>query len=186
MAFSTIGRMLRRVRADQSKSVANDPAVRTAGRMMLSSPAFDDGGAIPTVNSATRAGDNRSPALNWSGVPGGTQQLLLIIEDVDVPFPRPLIHSIAVLSPAATQVTEGALVTSNHEIRFAPAGLGRRGYQGPAPIPGHGPHHYGFHLYALDLAIPASTERKGIKGVLSAVDGHVLAAAHLIGTHEQG
>jgi hypothetical protein len=123
--------------------------------------------------------------LNWDDVPKGTEQLLLIIEDVDVPLPRPLIHTVALFSPAMTRLAEGALVSGNEHIWFPRLGLGRSGYAGPRPIPGHGPHHYGFHLYALDLAIPASTEVKGVKGVLPAVNGHVLAAAHLTGTHEQ-
>lgn len=185
MASNMIGRVLRGVRAGQEKSLVNDPALRTAGRMTLSSPAFENGGAIPTVNAATAAGDNLSPALNWDDVPEGTEQLLLIIEDVDVPFPRPLIHTVALFSPAMTRLAEGALVSGNEHIWFPRLGFGRSGYAGPRPIPGHGPHHYGFHLYALDLAIPASTEVKGVKGVLAAVNGHVLAAAHLTGTHEQ-
>ena len=45
--------------------------------MSLTSPAFDHGGAIPRVH--TCQGEDRSPALRWSGVPEGTRSLTLIV-----------------------------------------------------------------------------------------------------------
>jgi len=52
------------------------------------------------------------------------------------------------------------------------------------PPVGHGPHHYHFKLYALDRELDA---RAGLskKELLSAMDGHVLAAGELVGTYER-
>jgi phosphatidylethanolamine-binding protein (PEBP) family uncharacterized protein len=45
--------------------------------------AFEDQGPIPPRQAHDR--DNVSPALEWSGVPAGTAELLLLCEDIDAP-----------------------------------------------------------------------------------------------------
>ena len=57
------------------------------------------------------------------------------------------------------------------------------GYRGPRPIPGHGPHHYAFQLFALDtrIELPAGSDPAT---VVNAMAGHVIARAHLTGTYE--
>jgi phosphatidylethanolamine-binding protein (PEBP) family uncharacterized protein len=64
-------------------------------------------------------------------------------------------------------------------IRFIPARRGRKGYFGPRPLPRHGLHRYGFHLYALDHALPDPLT--GLDDVLAAAAGHVLADGFLEG-----
>ena len=52
------------------------------------------------------------------------------------------------------------------------------------PPPGHGVHHYHFHLYALDAALlvgPEFTKER----LVDAMRGHILAEAELIGTYER-
>jgi phosphatidylethanolamine-binding protein (PEBP) family uncharacterized protein len=61
--------------------------------------------------------------------------------------------------------------------------LSKTGYAGPRPIPGHGPHHYRFHLLALDRSIPDSAVT--VKAVLAVAAGHVLARGTLTGTYER-
>ena len=63
--------------------------------------------------------------------------------------------------------------------------FGRRGYGGPCPPPGHGPHRYFFGLYAVDvssLGLPVGASRKGIDNALA---GRVLAKAEYMGTYER-
>ena len=48
--------------------------------MVLSGPAFLDGGMIP--RAYTRDGENLSPALHWRGVPDGTRSLVLMMDNV--------------------------------------------------------------------------------------------------------
>jgi phosphatidylethanolamine-binding protein (PEBP) family uncharacterized protein len=49
--------------------------------MSLNSPAFKQGGQIPS--KYTCEGDDISPPLAWDGVPQGTKSLVLIIDDPD-------------------------------------------------------------------------------------------------------
>jgi Raf kinase inhibitor-like YbhB/YbcL family protein len=54
--------------------------------MTLISPAFEQGGQIPS--KYTCEGDDISPPLAWEGVPQGTKSLVLIIDDPDAPDPK--------------------------------------------------------------------------------------------------
>jgi hypothetical protein len=49
--------------------------------LLLVSPVFSPGGAIPSEHTCD--GADTSPPLNWSGVPEGTQSLGLIVDDPD-------------------------------------------------------------------------------------------------------
>jgi hypothetical protein len=68
-------------------------------------------------------------------------------------------------------------------MRFIRADLGNRGYAGPRPIPGHGTHHYRFHVLAIDEPIPDTVTTA--KALLAAMSGHVLARGALTGTYER-
>ncbi|WP_275411831.1 YbhB/YbcL family Raf kinase inhibitor-like protein [Winogradskya humida] len=137
---------------------------------------------MPDRHCSLDLGPNIAPALAWSGIPAGTAQLLFILEDIDVPMTHPGLHTIALLDPATTPgLAEGDLTPDNKAIRYAPCVRGRTGYLGPRPLPGHGLHHYGFHLYALSTPVPADHPLTGLPDVLTAVSGHVLAAAFLEG-----
>jgi phosphatidylethanolamine-binding protein (PEBP) family uncharacterized protein len=181
LLVTPLGRMLRNKRPDEQLSVRHHRSLAAPRTIQLTSPAFASGGTIPDRHCSMDLGPNLSPALNWTGVPAGTLQLLFVLEDIDVPMSRPGLHTIALLDPATTAVAEGALARGNQAIRFIPALRGRQGYFGPRPLPGHGTHRYGFHLYALDQAIPADRALTGIDDVLAAVDGHVLADGFLEG-----
>jgi phosphatidylethanolamine-binding protein (PEBP) family uncharacterized protein len=62
-------------------------------------------------------------------------------------------------------------------------GLGHLRYAGPRPIPGHGPHHYRFHVFAIDEPIPDRVTTT--KALLDRMSGHVLARGTLTGTYER-
>jgi phosphatidylethanolamine-binding protein (PEBP) family uncharacterized protein len=177
-----LGKLLRGVRADQRRSRLSSIGFAAGGGIRVSSPAFTDGGTIPTKHAGKGVGDNISPALNWTGAPANTEQLVVAIEDVDVPLPRPLLHTIALIEPNIHRLAEGALRAGTAGLRFARTSLGS-GYAGPRSIPGHGPHHYKFHVLALDEPVPdtATTAR----GVLAAIDGHVIATGTLTGTYQR-
>lgn len=148
----------------------------------VTSPAFAEGADIPPRHSAY--GDGLSPALRWSGLPAGTQSLVLMMEDPDARSARPFVHWLAWnIDPAATGLPEGVTAA---EGPSAPAGLlqgrnsrGRIGYFGPRP-PGAEPHHYHFQLFALDarLDLPAGADREAL---LAALRGHVIARGQLVG-----
>ena len=47
-------------------------------------------------------GDNRSPALSWSGAPAGTRSFAIVVHDPDAPTGVGFFHWIALDIPAAT------------------------------------------------------------------------------------
>jgi Raf kinase inhibitor-like YbhB/YbcL family protein len=161
--------------AGSGHGLAKDrPETQAAATLALSSPAFADGGAIPLRHSAY--GEGVSPPLNWSGLPGGTKSLALMLEDPDASSHRPFVHwLIWNIDPAAGGIAEGALPAGAVQGRNH---RGRAAYFGPRP-PG-AKHHYHFQLFALDRPLPLSggADREQL---LAAMKGHVLAKGDLAG-----
>jgi phosphatidylethanolamine-binding protein (PEBP) family uncharacterized protein len=181
--MAALGSLLRRVRAGEQRSPLGGSGFDAPESITVSSVAFDDGGAMPQSSAGKGLAANTSPALRWTGLPPETGQVVLIIDDVDVPLPRPLLHTVAVIDPTVDRVAAGALQPGTAGIRFIRADLGNRGYAGPRPIPGHGPHHYRFLVFAIDQPIPDSVTKA--KALLATMSGHVLARGALTGTYER-
>jgi phosphatidylethanolamine-binding protein (PEBP) family uncharacterized protein len=178
-----LGKMLRGVRSSAHRSPLAGSGFQAPIAITVTSSAFTDGGVLPRSSAGKGVGDNASPPLSWDPPPPETRRVVLIIDDVDVPLPRPLLHTVAVIAPGLSGVAEGSLQPGSPGIRFVRADLGHRGYAGPRPIPGHGPHHYRFHVFAIDEAIPETVTTA--KGVLAAMQGHVLARGTLTGIYER-
>ena len=150
------------------------------GDLEISSPAFGHRGDIPGRH--TVEGENVSPPLEWSGVPEGTRELALVCHDPDAPLPQGWTHWVVVGIPADSPGLPEAVSGGDHTD--ATNDFGDVGYGGPAPPPGHGPHHYYFWLYALDdevAADPSLTRGE----LLDRIDGHVIEQARLIGVCER-
>lgn len=165
--------------------VAAQPAPLT-----VTSPAFEDGGAIPERNSAY--GENLSPALAWAGAPEGTLSFVLIVHDRDVPVPGGFVHWVLYNLPGTTEgLPEGVPISGTLD---APPGLAgahqgpsvmrSAGYYGPRPQSGDGPHHYVFTVYALNRPpdLPAALGRDE---VLAAIRDHVIGQGILVGVYER-
>lgn len=144
--------------------------------MKLSSPDFENGGKIPS--ECTCDGDDTSPALRISEVPGGTQSLVLIMDDPDAPvgtFDHWVVWNIP---PTTTHIPKGAEPEGVQGI----TSFGKEGYGGPCPPSGS--HRYFFKLYALDSTLDLS--EGSTKGdVEQTMEGHVLDEAELMGTYER-
>jgi Raf kinase inhibitor-like YbhB/YbcL family protein len=117
--------------------------------------------------------------LQWSGVPDGTQSFAIVSHDPDAPLVEGFTHWVLYGIPGAVNdVSEG---TSD----FVAGGnsFGNSGYNGPAPPPGHGPHHYYFWVYALDsdLDLDPGLDRRTL---LDQIEDHVIEQARLVGTYE--
>jgi Raf kinase inhibitor-like YbhB/YbcL family protein len=151
--------------------------------MRLTSPSFDAGAEIPRRH--TCQGQDLSPALAWAEVPAGAKTLALIVDDPDAPDPaapkRTWVHWVVFDIPAtATGLPEGAGNGLPAGARAAKNDWGRPGWGGPCPPVGR--HRYFFKLYALDATLPP--DRVHTKADLeSAMQGHVLASAELVGTY---
>ena len=156
-------------------------------RMHLESPAFSAGGLIPRLH--TEDGDNRSPLLHWSGLPAGTVELALIVDDPDAPVAEPWVHWLVWKIPA-----DWSELPAGFHGRDMPEGCeglrqglntwGTPGWRGPAPPRGHGPHHYHFKLMALgaELELAGGAHKSAL---LAALKPHLLGRAELIGVYER-
>lgn len=193
--MTLLGRLLANRRAGEAHLAWNLPHLDGPGTLTLTSPDFADGAPMPKAHAAkTVGGADRSPRLAWTAPPEGTARLLLVVEDVDVPTAKPAVHCLALVDPAAAgaELPEGALAARDpgEGVELLRSTIGR-GYHGPGPIKGHGPHRYVFQLFA--LATPLATTPEGVaallrarpRAVLPAVTGPVLARGRLTGTYER-
>ncbi|WAJ43687.1 YbhB/YbcL family Raf kinase inhibitor-like protein [Mycobacterium sp. Aquia_216] len=181
--MALLGKLLRGVRSSEHRSPLSGSGFAAPESIVVTSAAFTGGAALPASSAGKGVGDNTSPHLRWDGLPPETRQVVLIIDDVDVPLPRPLLHTVAVIDPTVASVAAGALQPGTPGIRFIRADLGHRGYAGPRPIPGHGVHRYRFHVFAIDQPIPDTVGTA--KALLAVMAGHVLARGTLTGTYER-
>jgi Raf kinase inhibitor-like YbhB/YbcL family protein len=132
---------------------------------------FENGAAIPTMYTAQ--GENVNPPLNISGVPVGTESLVVIVTDPIVPGVFTWTHWVAWnLSPdqSIAENTSAGVQGINS--------WNRNGYGGPDPM---GTRTYYFTVYALDDTINLGAD-SGMGAVLRAMDNHVLAKGQLTGT----
>jgi hypothetical protein len=153
----------------------------------LTSEAFDQNERIP--KKYTGEGKDVSPSLEWTGLPGQTKQLAMIMDDPDAPREDPWVHWVIYNIPADIEFMQEGVATRRKlsEPEGAAQGensWGNIGYGGPMPPPGHGVHHYHFKLYALDSRLDL---KPGLskKQLLNAMRAHVLAHGELIGTYER-
>jgi hypothetical protein len=179
-----LGRLLRNRRAGDQKLTWNQPGLDAPETIVLGSDSFQDGARMPESSAGHGVGENISPRLAWRGAPDEATELALIIEDPDAPLPRPVVHlALAGISPDTDRFEEGEL---NEGARYGTgrATFGRTGYQGPRPVPGHGPHRYVFQLYALNKRLGLAPDAKP-KAIAAAMKGNVIARGQLQGTYER-
>lgn len=177
--MALIGILLKPFRAGE-KYLAWNRLEAAPDVILITSSAFADGDAMPRRYAGQGAGQNVSPPLRFQGVPRGTTELLLVVQDIDVPLFKPVVHLIARLPGTATTVAEGGL-QQDHAVVFGRGTFGRYGYGGPRPIRGHGDHRYVFQLFAAGRTLDDAAGG-GLKAHLNAIRGHVLARGRLIGT----
>jgi Raf kinase inhibitor-like YbhB/YbcL family protein len=153
------------------------PVAKESATMNISSPAFTDGGSIPS--KYTCDGPNTSPPLAFNGIPGGAKSLALIVDDPDAPggtFDHWIVWNI----PANTQsVAEGQAPQGV----AGQNGFGKRAYGGPCPPSGE--HRYQFKLYALDTALnlPPGSSKADVE---NAMKDHTVAQAKMTGRYKRG
>ena len=145
----------------------------TATTLRLTSPAFENGAAIPT--DFTCVGDDVSPPLAWTGVPAGTAELAVVVRDPDADG---FVHwVIAGLSPDLGGVARGNPPSQAVEELND---FGRQGWSGPCPP--SGTHNYDFRIYALDEPSGLAAGADGARAAEQLESATVLASAALSGT----
>lgn len=148
------------------------------GDLAVTSPAFEHHKRIPDEH--TCEGADTSPELRWSAVPAGTRELVVICHDPDAPLTHGFTHWVLYgIPPTATGLAAGETAYTAGRNDF-----GADGYGGPAPPPGHGTHHYYFHLYALDaeMGLAPGLDRAE---VLDRIDDHIIEQARVVGTYSR-
>lgn len=137
----------------------------------LTSPEFSQDGTPPLsmilnnptngVNSCTAsgaAGQDRSPALSWSGAPWGTRSFVVVLYDTTAAFTHWGMYNIPANVNALPQ--NAGVAGSSYGAQITNDFLLGKEYDGPCPPAGYAPevHNYVFTVYALSttLDLPSS------------------------------
>jgi Raf kinase inhibitor-like YbhB/YbcL family protein len=151
------------------------PTASNAGTLAISSPAFEEGQAIPTEHSCR--GSDLSPALAWRGVPAGAGALVLFVDDPDG---RDWVHWTVLDLDAEDGALPEGIDPNADSLQQGRNDFKKVGYGGPCPP--SGTHHYRFTLYALAAPLGLSGHPDGAE-VRQALDGATIVdRATLTGT----
>jgi Raf kinase inhibitor-like YbhB/YbcL family protein len=153
-----------------------------AAAFSISSPAFSDGGNIPSKFTCDAGQTSPSPALAWSDVPAGTKSFVLIMDDPDVPMPGGFTHWVLADIPGSAKALPEGFTVGSLGVS-ANSGFGRPGYGGPCPPTGA--HHYHFKLSALDVETIGVAQGARRADVEKAMAGHVLATTETVGLYQK-
>jgi Raf kinase inhibitor-like YbhB/YbcL family protein len=140
----------------------SEPPPQVNASIGLTSPAFRDHGTIP--KRYTCSGEGISPPLRWTGLVGRARELTLLVEDIDA---GRFVHWIVLRIPPdvdhidAGRIPAGAVETKNS--------FGDKGWGGPCPPEGKGPHRYVFALYETDapLGLDSDASPDDVHGALA-------------------
>jgi Raf kinase inhibitor-like YbhB/YbcL family protein len=150
----------------------------TGVSLTVTSAAFADGATIPVKYTCT-APNPVSPPLAWSGVPSGTAELTLLVEDPDA-SPGGFVHWVVYGIPPGTQgLAEGSLPSG---ARQGANGRNQDQWAGPCPPVGNPPHHYRFTLTAVSKPLglaPGATAAQ----VKAAMAGSIIGQGLLVGRY---
>ncbi|WP_327399059.1 YbhB/YbcL family Raf kinase inhibitor-like protein [Streptomyces sp. NBC_01288] len=191
--MTLLGRLLKNRRAGETHTAWNLPNLQGPDQLTLTSQDFGDGAIMPLKNCAKQIGGaDLSPQLAWTPLPPGTAQLLLVVEDIDVPMAKPAVHCLALIDPSAAEQLEPGALAARHPgpgVRILRSTIGR-GYHGPAPIKGHGPHRYVFELFALSTPLDSAAtttpiDRVRPRAFLPTISAPVLGRGRLTGVYER-
>lgn len=143
--------------------------------MKISSDAFLNNGALPAKFTAD--GEKINPRLMIDGVPQAARSLMLVVDDPDAPSGTFTHWTVWNIDPAVAEIAENSVpagavqgITSDGEPGYVP------------PAPPSGTHRYYFKIYALDTKLDLR-ESAGISELMSAVKGHIVDKAELMGSY---
>ena len=135
MPANPLGLALRNRRVGHHTLVWARPDVQAPESFTLTSPAFDHGTPIPARYRGRLFGANISPALAWTTPPAVTAELVLIVQDPDIPLGKPATHALTLgIDPSLSGIPENGL-TDPSPIRGLKhkGALAHRGWAGPKP-----------------------------------------------------
>lgn len=155
------------------------PGERMPDGMTLTSPAFENGAAIPERYSCE--GENVPPPLRWTGTPADAAEVALVIEDPDATGGIFVHWIVAGIDRGVSSLDPGPV--PGGAVEFA-GSSDMAAYIGPCPPDDGGVHHYHFEVYAL-RARPHLVESSRPIDKVRAVRKAAVAGGQLIGTFER-
>jgi Raf kinase inhibitor-like YbhB/YbcL family protein len=159
-------------------ATGDDSGGRAVTSFTLTSSAFANGQPIP--RQYTCDGADQSPSLSWGDPPQGTKSFALVVDDPDAPGGT-FRHWGAYDIPANTRSIAAGQTAGSQAMND----FGKPGYGGPCPPKGHGPHHYHFKLFALNVDRLVTGANPKIADVERAATQRAVGRAELVGTYER-
>lgn len=160
------------------------PRERGVAHLEVESTAFRAGEWMPVDH--TREGLNVSPELRWRGEPPQSRSFVVLCDDPDAARDEEgegFVHWLI------WNVTGRGLPENVSRTGFEAGGavqavndFGARGYDGPDPPRGEGPHLYYFRVYALDTVLDVPPDACRAE-VLHAMREHVVGYGELAGMY---
>ena len=155
--------------------------------MVLSTPAFPDGGKIPAKYS--QEGEQVSPPLAWTAPPNGTMSFVVHAFDMDFApnrgaDPSQLMWLVWNIPSSARGLPENVPAAAKLPDGSQQISATGPQYRGP-DTQANGPmHHYAFEVYALDTMLeiqPTANALETRAAAFKAMSGHVLAKYSYVG-----
>lgn len=130
-----------------------------ASDFTLTSPEITTGSQLPAkqvFNGFGCTGENRSPALTWSGAPVDTKSFAVTVYDPDAPTGSGWWHWVVINIPANVgELQAGAGDADGKQLppgaRQGRTDFGTAAYGGACPPPGDPAHRYVFTVHALKV-----------------------------------
>lgn len=143
--------------------------------LTIKSFAFNNNGFIPS--KYTCDGSNINPDLMIDDIPENTKSLAIIVDDPDAPTGT-FCHWVM------WDISPKKIIKENS----SPGIQGRNSmrenkYSGPCPPSGI--HHYHFKVYALNTKFSSLSPNTDRKGLLNAMEGHVISSGDLVGLYQR-
>lgn len=143
---------------------------QTTQALDITSTGLPEGATLPQAqvfNGFGCAGQNQSPALNWSDAPANTKSFAITLYDPDAPTGSGWWHWLVVNIPASTHSLPAGAGAVNSTM--LPQGalqsrtdFGAPGFGGACPPPGMAAHRYQLTLFALDVeSLPIDANASG-------------------------
>ena len=139
---------------------------------------FEHNSVIPT--KYTCDGEDINPPLEVSNIPEGTASFVLIVDDPDAPAGTWVHWVVFNIPPNVKSIGENSVPKDSTQGINS---FNKVDYGGPCPP--SGTHRYFFKLYSLDntIGLDSSATKADVE---SAMQGHILASAELIGLYSRG
>lgn len=134
------------------------------------------GGTIPVEHTCD--GADRPPSLSWTGVPEGTEEVVVVVDDPDAPggtFTHWTVWGLPPEDGDLDQELPARAIEGRNDF-------GDIGYGGPCPPEGDDPHAYRFRILAVDATVELEAGA-GPEDLAEAVEGRVVAEGMLTASY---